>query len=150
MGFPQSGVGSKFGVLVVEDNPDDEALTLRALRHCGLPLTVTIARNGAEAVEVLSGDLTALGLRDVPRLALIDLKLPKLSGLEVLAFVRSFPDTATMPVVCLTSSDESVDTAQAYALGANSFVRKPIDYDAYLEVVSKAAEYWLRVNYWPA
>lgn len=141
---------SKYGVLVVEDNADDEALTLRALRRCGLPIRVTVARNGAEAVELLSGDLTAMGLRDVPRLALIDLKLPKLGGLEVLEFVRRNPHTSTMPVVCLTSSDESVDTERAYALGANSFVRKPVDYDRYLEAVAKAAEYWLSVNYWPA
>lgn len=140
----------RYGVLVVEDNPDDEALTLRALRKCGLPVRVTVARDGAEAVEVLKGDLHAIGLDTAPRLMLLDLKLPKMGGLEVLEAVRANPKTASMPVVCLTSSDELSDTDRAYGLGANSFVRKPIDFEEYLSVVCKAAEYWLSVNFWPA
>src|SRR5689334_18483074 len=95
-----------YGVLVVEDNADDQALTMRALRRCALPLKVTLARDGAQAVELLKGSLGPLGLSEAPRLALLDLKLPKLDGLEVLEFVRSYEPTASMPVVCLTSSDE--------------------------------------------
>lgn len=141
---------TKYGVLVVEDNPDDEALTLRALRKCALPIRITVARDGAEAVEILNSDLRAVGLDTAPRLLLLDLKLPKLGGLEVLEAVRANPNTASMPVVCLTSSDEITDTDRAYGLGANSFVRKPIDFEEYLSVVCKAAEYWLSVNFWPA
>ena len=140
----------RYGVLVVEDYPDDEALTLRALRKCGLPVRITIARDGAEAVEIISGDLHSVGLDEAPRLLLLDLKLPKMGGLEVLQAVRANPKTASMPVVCLTSSDEITDTDRAYGLGANSFVRKPIDFEEYLQVVCKAAEYWLSVNFWPA
>jgi two-component system response regulator len=146
----QLAMKQTYGVLVVEDTPDDEALTLRALRRCGLALTVTIARDGAEAVDYLSGDLRPIALDHAPRLMLLDLKLPKLGGLEVLEAVRANPRTASMPIVCLTSSDETADTVAAYGLGANSFVRKPIDFDRYLEVVSNAAEYWLTVNFWPA
>lgn len=142
--------GSKYGVLVVEDNSDDEALTMRALRKCGLPLKVTLAQDGAQAVELLSQDLKDLQLDRAPRLVLLDLKLPKIDGLEVLRFVRSTAGIETMPVVCLTSSDELTDTTRAYGLGANSFVRKPVEYEAYLDAVANAARYWLTVNYWPA
>jgi two-component system, response regulator len=145
-----SETGGRYGVLVVEDNSDDEAMTLRALRMCGLPLKVTLARDGAQAVEMLNSDLRELGLDQAPRLVLLDLKLPKLDGLEVLRFVRSTPAIESMPVVCLTSSDETSDTARAYSLGANSYVRKPIDFDHYLDTVANVARYWLTVNYWPA
>jgi two-component system, response regulator len=135
--------------LVVEDSVADEELTLRALRRCGLPLTITVARDGAEAVAILKGDLEAIALEQAPRLVLLDLKLPGLDGLRVLEMVRSNARTATMPVVVLTSSDEEIDTVRAYGLGANSYVRKPVDFDAYLNAVAKTAEYWLTVNFWP-
>lgn len=142
--------GRSYGVLVVEDNQDDETLTLRGLRKTGLSLVVTVARDGAEAVQTLTGELESKMLAQAPRLLLLDLKLPKISGLEVLRAVRENPRTATMPVVCMTSSDEVSDTVRSYGLGANSFVRKPIDYEEYLSVVARTAEYWLTVNFWPS
>lgn len=150
--MPQGLFGEKpnIGVLVVEDNPDDEALTLRGLRRCGLPMEVSVARDGAEALDLLTGDLSNTSLAQAPRLVLLDLKLPKMGGLEVLEAVRANPRTATMPVVCMTSSDEVTDTTRSYGLGANSFVRKPIDYEDYLSTVAKTAEYWLKINFWPA
>ncbi len=142
--------GNSYGsVLVVEDNPDDEALTLRGLRRCEIPMEISVARDGAEALEFLR-DLSVNGLSRPPRLVLLDLKLPKMGGLEVLAAVRSNPRIATMPVVCMTSSDELSDTTRSYGLGANSFVRKPIEYEAYLSTVARTAEYWLGINFWPA
>ena len=135
---------------MVEDNQDDETLTLRGLRKTGLSLVVTVARDGAEAVQTLTGELESKMLAQAPRLLLLDLKLPKISGLEVLRAVRENPRTATMPVVCMTSSDEVSDTVRSYGLGANSFVRKPIDYEEYLSVVARTAEYWLTVNFWPS
>ena len=150
MAVPLGTTGSRLAVLVVEDSPDDEALTLRALRQTGLPLRVTIARTGDEALRLLKGDLSAMGLDFAPRLILLDLKLPKITGLELLREIRADSRTSSIPVVCLTSSDESRDTAEAFELGANSYIRKPIDYERYLEVVRKAVEYWLIVNYWPA
>lgn len=143
-------VGLERGVLVVEDNADDEALTLRGLKRSGLNLRITVARDGAQAVSILLGDLSPMALEKAPRLVFLDLKLPKVSGLEVLEAVRANPTTATMPVVCMTSSDEITDTMRAYGLGANSFVRKPIDYEAYLSTVAKTAEYWLSINFWPS
>ncbi len=139
-----------FGVLVVEDSADDEAMTLRGLRQCGLPINVTVARDGAEAVEMLTRKLDDLDLDNSPRLVLLDLKLPKIGGIEVLQAVRNSDRAGTMPVVCLTSSDEPSDTAACYAAGANSFVRKPLDFDGYLSVIAKTAEYWLAINYWPS
>ncbi len=142
--------GLPFGVLVVEDNPDDEALTLRGLNKTGLPLAIIVARDGSEAVELLHGKLGGTGLSEAPRLMMLDLKLPKMGGLEVLAAVRADARTATMPVVCMTSSDELSDTQRAYGLGANSFVRKPIEYSEYLRIVAATAEYWLTINFWPS
>lgn len=135
---------------MVEDSVADEELTLRALRRCGLPLVVTVARDGGEAVSMLKGDLMTMSLAQAPRLLLLDLKLPGVDGLQVLEVVRSTPQTASMPVVVLTSSDEEDDTVRAYGLGANSYVRKPVDYDAYMNAVAKTVEYWLTVNFWPS
>ena len=135
---------------MVEDNPDDEALTLRGLQRCPIQMEIHVTRDGAEALDFLTGDLGVRSLAQAPRLVLLDLKLPKLGGLEVLAAIRSNPLLATMPVVCMTSSDELSDTTRSYGLGANSFVRKPIEYEAYLSTVAKTAEYWLTINFWPA
>lgn len=139
-----------YGVLVVEDNPDDEALTLRGLALCGLPLKIHVARDGVEAVKLLTDNIDTAGLLTPPRLVLLDLKMPKMGGLEVLQAVRANPRTATMPVVCMTSSGELTDTQRSYGLGANSFVRKPIRYEEYLSTVAKTAEYWLTINLWPS
>lgn len=140
----------RFGVLVVEDNQDDEALTLRALARLTLPLKVTTARDGKEAIRLLEGDLRSMGLDHAPRLVLLDLRLPRLSGLKVLECIRSNAKIASLPVVCLTSSDDLSVNGRAYGLGANSFVRKPVDYEEYMAIVAKTVDYWLTVNFWPA
>ena len=129
-------------ILVVEDNPDDEKLTLRALRQCDVPHIIRVARDGAEAIEFLFGpSATAL-----PDLILLDLKLPKVNGLEVLAKVRAELKTRGLPVVVLTSSDEERDILESYDLGANSYIRKPVDFDDFMDAVRQLGVYWLSMN----
>jgi two-component system response regulator len=129
-------------ILVVEDNPDDEKLTLRALRQCDVPHIIRVARDGAEAVEFLFGDSSAV----MPDLILLDLKLPKINGLEVLAKIRSELKTRGLPIVVLTSSDEDRDILQSYNLGANSYIRKPVDFDEFMDAVRQLGVYWLSMN----
>jgi len=132
-------------VLLVEDNPDDEKITLRALKQSDVPHTVTVARDGAEALEVLfAGDGDDAG--ETPSLVLLDLKLPKVGGLEILQRMRAEPQTKRIPVVILTSSDEEKDLLQSYNIGANSYIRKPVDYDQYMETIKKLGLYWLTMN----
>ena len=126
-------------ILLVEDNPDDEALALRALRKQGRT-EVVVVRDGQEAVDYLSGDA------ELPRLILLDLHLPRLSGLEVLQFLRAQGRTRLLPVVVLTTSDADRDRLESYQLGANSYIRKPIDYFAFTEIVKQLSEYWLGTN----
>jgi two-component system, response regulator len=129
-------------ILLVEDNPDDEKLTLRAMRQSEVPNIIIVARDGVEAIEHLTGD----GVKRLPSLILLDLKLPKLSGLEVLEQIRTNPKTKHLPVVVLTSSDEERDIMQSYDLGANSYIRKPVDFDQFIDAVRQLGLYWLVFN----
>ena len=128
-------------ILLVEDNADDEQLTLRAMRQSEVPNMIRVARDGAEALERLFDD----GAR-LPDLILLDLKLPKVSGLEVLQKIRSEEKTRALPVVVLTSSDEEKDIVESYNLGANSFIRKPVDFDEFIDAVRQLGLYWLSMN----
>jgi two-component system response regulator len=135
-------------ILLVEDNPDDEELTLRALKKNNIGNQVVVARDGVEALDYLFGTGAYAG-RDpshLPEVVLLDLKLPKVDGLEVLKRVRSDPRTKLLPIVMLTSSLEEKDLAQCYAGGVNSYVRKPVDFTQFIEVVRQLGLYWLVVN----
>ena len=132
-------------VLLVEDNPDDAALTQRAVRRKVSGAEIALARDGQEAVEMLHG-----ASQDAPDLILLDLKLPRLDGIEVLRRIRAESATKFVPVVMLTSSDERRDVQSCYREGVNSYLRKPIDFDEFMESVGDAARYWLTVNIGPA
>jgi two-component system response regulator len=135
-------------ILLVEDNPDDEALTLRALHKNNIRNDIVVARDGVEALDYLFGTGTYRGrdTSEVPVIILLDLKLPKLDGLEVLEKIRSAPTTALAPVVILTSSKEEQDLLKGYRLRANSYVRKPVDFAEFLEAVRTLGTYWLLLN----
>ncbi len=128
-------------ILLVEDNADDEQLTLRAMRQSEVPNIILVARDGAEALEHVFGP----GAR-LPDLILLDLKLPKVSGLEVLQRLRADERTRSLPVVVLTSSDEEKDIVESYSLGANSYIRKPVDFDEFIDAVRQLGLYWLSMN----
>jgi two-component system response regulator len=134
VGFPS--------ILLVEDNPDDEKMTLRALGQSDPPPHVAVVRDGPAAVDYFFGE----NPRALPALVLLDIKLPMLSGLEVLERMRSEQRTKNVPVVVLTSSDETPDIQKAYALGANSYICKPVEYEKYLRVVELLGLYWLQTN----
>jgi two-component system, response regulator len=135
-------------ILIVEDNPDDEMLTLRAFRKSGLQNDIVVTRDGAEALDYLFGTGAYAGrdAKDVPHLVLLDLKLPKVDGLEVLERIRSDPRTKLLPVVVLTSSTEQEDLVKSYTLGANSYVRKPVDFNQFLQAIQQLGLYWLVLN----
>src|SRR3989440_10014918 len=135
-------------ILLVEDNPDDEALTLRALQKNNIHNEVVVVRDGAKALDYLFGTGTYLG-RDtnvLPQVVLLDLKLPKLDGLEVLRRLRADERTKLLPVVVLTSSNEERDLVRSYSLGANSYVRKPVDFNEFTEAARQLGLYWLLLN----
>ena len=135
-------------ILLVEDNPDDEALTLRALKKNNILNEVTIVRDGAEALDYLFCQGTYAG-RDAsrqPAVTLLDLKLPKVEGLEVLKRLRADARTQLLPVVILTSSKEEQDLVNGYRLGANSYIRKPVDFSKFMEAVRQLGLYWLVLN----
>jgi len=135
-------------ILLVEDNPNDEALTLRALQRHNIRNQVVVVRDGAEALDWLFGR-GAYDNRDVtlqPQLVLLDLKLPKLSGLEVLRAVRDDPRTKRLPVVLLTSSSEERDVTAGYDYGVNSYVKKPVEFGEFAEAVRQLGLYWLVLN----
>lgn len=138
-------------ILLVEDNPDDEELTRLALRQCSISNKVIVVRDGAEAIEYLSGveKFTRFEGYRLPHLILLDLKLPKLGGLEVLEKLRSNPRTQLIPVVVLTSSSEIEDILTSYRLGANSYIRKPVEFQKFAEVVDQLGYYWLVLNQGP-
>lgn len=133
-------------ILLVEDNPDDEALTLRAFtkNHIGNP--VVVARDGVEALEYLHGTTGHPAAGATPALVLLDLKLPRIDGLEVLRQVRADPRTRLLPVVILTTSKERQDIEEGYTLGANSYIRKPVDFDKFIQAVGQLGLYWLVLN----
>lgn len=138
-------------ILLVEDNPDDEDLTLRALRQAKVANEVIVARDGVEALDYMFGKGKFAG-RDVtilPAVVLLDLKLPKLSGLDVLQRLRADARTRLIPIVILTSSSEDEDMLQSYASGANSYVRKPVEFGAFANSVSQLGVYWLLLNQSP-
>jgi two-component system response regulator len=155
-------------ILLVEDSPDDVDLTLRAFRKSNVANQITVARDGVEALEYLHGsvsedDLSAPSatvegetsdgrvtpLAELPQLVLLDLKLPRLDGLEVLRRIRAHERTKLLPVVILTSSIEEQDLARGYANGANSYIRKPVHFEEFLEAVRQLGIYWLLLNQAP-
>jgi len=135
-------------ILLVEDNADDEALTLRALKKNNITNTIVVARNGVEALDYLFGTGQYAG-RDTsvqPELILLDLKLPKVDGFEVLRKLRADERTKLLAVVILTSSTEQQDIVNGYGLGANSYVRKPVDFQHFMDAVRQLGLYWLVLN----
>ena len=135
-------------ILLVEDNDDDVELTLRALRRNRVANRVDVVRDGAEALEYLfaTGSHKGRDVRDAPNLVLLDLKLTKVGGLEVLERLRADPRTRRLPVVVLTSSNVESDLARSYDLGANSYIRKPVDFTQFMEAVNQLGLYWLVLN----
>jgi two-component system, response regulator len=135
-------------ILLVEDNADDEALTLRALTRNNIGNEVVVARDGVEALDWLfaTGPFHSRDIRQQPALVLLDLKLPKLDGLDVLRRIREHPETRLVPVVILTSSREEQDRLRGYLGGANSYIRKPIDFAHFVEAVRQLGLYWLVLN----
>jgi two-component system response regulator len=135
-------------ILLVEDNPDDETLTLRALEKQGISDHVVVARDGAEALDYLFGTGLYAGreVSEIPRLILLDLKLAKIDGLDVLRRLRGDRRTQMIPVVILTSSNEAADRLASYRLCANSYVRKPVDFDQFFDALRHIVTYWLRLN----
>lgn len=136
-------------ILLVEDNPKDEALTLRALKKGNVTQEVVVVRDGAAAVSYLFEPNAASVLNPLPQLILLDLKLPKLNGHEVLKRIRDEPRTQLLPVVILTTSIEDNDRLNGYRLGANSYVRKPVDFTRFTEAVTQLGLYWLALNEHP-
>ena len=135
-------------ILLVEDNPDDEALTLRALKKNNIQNQVVVARDGAEALDYFfgTGAYTGRDMNVMPTVTLLDLKLPKVDGLEVLRRLRADERTRNLPVVILTSSKEEQDLLNGYKLGANSYIRKPVDFIQFTESVRQLGLYWLVLN----
>lgn len=135
-------------ILLVEDNPQDEMLILRALRKVNLANQVDVARDGQQALDYLfrEGEYAGRSGNDLPAVVLLDINLPRISGLDVLHRVRADARTRLLPVVILTSSDEERDRLKSYENGANSFVRKPLDFSEFAETVASLGVYWLAVN----
>jgi two-component system, response regulator len=133
-------------ILLVEDNPDDVALTLRALKSHNITNDVIVAGDGVQALEYLFGKDGGSGPEELPAVVLLDLKLPRINGLEVLQRVRADERTRLLPVVILTSSDEERDVIDGYSLGANSYVRKPVDFVEFTQAAKQLGLYWLLMN----
>jgi len=135
-------------ILLVEDNPTDIELTLRALKKRNLANKVHVVKDGAEALEFIfgTGTYAERDINRIPKVILLDLKLPKVDGLEVLRIVKSDERTKIIPVVVLTSSKEESDLVESYRLGANSYITKPVDFDKFAQTVSEMGLYWLLVN----
>jgi CheY-like chemotaxis protein len=132
-------------ILLVEDDPDHVELAIRALEKHGVANNIIVARDGAEALEYLVGGRLAI----LPEVVLLDLKLPKISGLEVLRRIRENEDTRFLPIVILTSSDEEQDLVRSYELGVNSYIRKPVSFVEFAEAIRQLGAYWLILNQSP-
>lgn len=135
-------------ILLVEDNPDDVMLTLRALKKGHIANDVTVAEDGAKAMDFLfgKGEFEGRDTADLPGLILLDLKLPKISGFEILEAIKADPYLKRVPVVILTSSRQEEDVVKGYDLGANSYIRKPVDFDVFVQTVTQLGMYWLLTN----
>jgi len=135
-------------ILLAEDNGADAELTLRALRRRGVERNVHWVKDGAEALEYLFGEgqYAHLSGRPAPRVVLLDVKMPKVDGIEVLRRLKQDPIRRVIPVVVMTSSKEQRDIAESYRLGANSYVVKPVQFDSFLETVSRIGDYWIQTN----
>ena len=135
-------------ILLVEDNPDDEALTLRALKKSHIGNEIFVVRDGAEALDFLfcTGAYAHRDKREMPHMILLDLKLPKVDGLEVLRRIRANERTRLLAVVILTSSNEEQDLLEGYKKGANSYIRKPVDFNQFAEAIRQLGLYWLVLN----
>jgi two-component system response regulator len=138
-------------ILIVEDTSEDLELALRALRKAKITNRIQVARDGEEALEFIfcQGPFAQRQMEDGPKVILLDLKLPKVDGLEVLRRIKSDPRTRSIPVVVLTSSREQNDVVESYDLGVNSYIVKPVDFDQFLEAVQKLGMYWLLINHPP-
>jgi len=145
-----SSVNFMEGVIVlVDDNADDEMLTIRALKKNNVPNELVVLRDGVEALDFFfaEGEYRHRDMNNTPVLILLDLKLPKINGLEVLEKLRSHDVMQLIPVVVLTTSNEAQDVVTSYRLGANSYIRKPVDFNEFTEAIRKIAEYWLSLNF---
>jgi two-component system, response regulator len=138
-------VASEVEILLVEDNADDAELTLRALRKGKVSERVRVARDGAEALAFLFGEGT-LALTKLPKVVLLDLKLPRVDGVEVLRRIKADARTRRVPVVVLTSSGEASDVTRCYDLGVNSYIVKPVDFESFMPAIEQAGLYWLLLN----
>ena len=139
-------------LLLVEDEPDDEALTLRALERHHIQNEIVVTRDGQEALDFLFGDGSFAGRdsSELPQVVLLDLKLPKVDGIQVLQRIRADERTSLLPVVLLTSSDEQSDIVESYHFGANSYVRKPVEFNEFIEAVQQLGLYWMLTNISPS
>lgn len=135
-------------ILLVEDNPDDEALTLRAFGKNRIANEIVVARDGVEALEWIfaEGRYASRDPSELPAVILLDIKLPKVDGIDVLRRIKSDPKTSPLPVVMLTSSGEQEDLLRSYQLGANSYIRKPVVFEQFVQTVGHLGVYWLLVN----
>jgi len=143
-----SALSESTAILLVEDNPDDEELTLLAFKNNRIANPVYVARDGAEALDFLfrRGAYADRDQKSNPRLVLLDLKLPKIGGLEVLRRLRAEPATQTLPIVVLTTSNQDEDIVNSYRFGANSFIRKPVEFGKFNEAIRELGYYWLLLN----
>jgi two-component system response regulator len=141
-------VTARLRILLVEDNPDDELLTTRAFGKIPTPPVIDVARDGQEAIDYLfaTGAHAGRDPKDLPAVVLLDLKLPKVDGHEVLRRIRAEPTTRLLPVVIMTSSREDQDLVNGYSLGCNSYVRKPVDFEQFSEAAKQLGVYWLNLN----
>ena len=135
-------------ILLIEDNEDDELLCIRAFKKSKIKNEIKVLRDGAEAIDFFAcrGDFSERDCNDRPEIILLDLKLPKVDGLEVLEFIRKQEETKLLPVIILTTSKEESDIVKSYSLGANSFIRKPVDFEQFYKAVNQLGMYWLVLN----
>jgi len=150
-GYQNAGEKMKHFILLVEDNPDDEALTLRAFKKNNILNEIAVVRDGQEALDFLfcEGAYAERDKKSNPQIILLDINLPKLDGLEVLRQLRANESTSIIPAIIITTSDEQSDLISGYKLGANSYVRKPIEFDAFMDAIKQLGMYWLVLNQHP-